>query len=741
MATCGIKAIGRQLDHPFQKIQGEYMLPIQRQSSRALLLLPMTMVAVAALTACGGSGSAVPTAITLSGTAATGAPMAGAILVVKDSTGAEVQSCAPCTVDGEGKFSVELKATAKAPFVLFATQDGSVEPQVSMIDTAQSATVNVSPITTLIATRLAPNGDPAQLKASDLTADKITTATTEVKTALQPLLEAAGVAADANPVTMAFKANSTGLDKALDILGKPSIVRTNDGKANVEIEIKTGGSDAVGDTSGAAKITLTAGAAPVASAGLTLASMKATLPADGVSSQIKGLMQRMQDCYATAPAERVASGATLASQITASVCKAIFVDNDPSKFLHNNSVVSQAGATLTGNLAGRFSGAFKGIFTSVQGIQFDLPEYRYIIKNGNTTDTTKPMDGDVVFTARWTVTDPNAGIYLGQSDVGEYQARVQNGELKLMGNQSLHDLNINAQARREEMPAVPDYAYLATGYNIGITERRWDHDNNSATPKVSIYEQVVVTSPTGKTFTFKPISGNNYDYLGLVSGNTITSSATVRLNGVYLNSATTGHPSERFTAAFWGSKSDWTDEAIKAIAAQGNWKFEITLTQAIATANPTTIANRTFTQYRRSINRAPTLAELQATKWPALKDPVKTTLASQASSQGFVSISTESVAANLSIDGWDVPSGAWSPTFAKVYGSTWDEGVDVSSTARKVNIPCAGTGAQCQKTNGTNTGKFLNAGYGYLSLSGRDSNRLQMSLNYSTRKTQSDTAP
>ena len=109
-------------------------------------------VAVTALiTACGGSSNTAsnPSAITLSGTAATGAPMAGATVVVKDSTGAEVQSCAPCTVDSNGGFSVELKTAAKAPFVLLVSQDGSDEPQVSMIDTALSATVNVSPITTL----------------------------------------------------------------------------------------------------------------------------------------------------------------------------------------------------------------------------------------------------------------------------------------------------------------------------------------------------------------------------------------------------------------------------------------------------------------------------------------------------------------------------------------------------------------------------------------------------------------
>jgi hypothetical protein len=697
------------------------------------------------ITACGGGSSpssSIPSAITLSGTAATGAPMAGATVVVKDSTGVEVQNCAPCTVSSDGSFKVELKTTAKAPFVLFVKQVDDDEPQVSMIDTAQSATVNVSPITNLIAARLSPKGDPALLTAADSSAAKITAASTEIKQKLQPLLEAAGVDANANPLTMAFQADSKGLDKALDMLVKPTIVRGSDGKAIVEIEIKTGGSDDAADAVNTpAKITLTAGAAPVAT-GITLSNMQATLPADGVNLKIKNLMQRMQDCYATAPEARRANGATLASQITAEACKAIFVDNEPGKYLHNNTVVSQSGATLPDG--GRFSGAFKGIFNTVKGLQFDLPEYRYTIKNTftNPADLTRPVTGDVVFTARWTVTDPNAGASLGQSDVSEYHAREQGGELKLIGNQSKHDLNINAQARREEMPAVADYAYMATGYSIGITERRWDHDKNANTAKVSIYEQVVVTSPSGKTFTLKPIAGNNYDYLGLVNKvGTTTSAATVRLNAAYLNSATVGHPSERFTKEFWSVKDEWTEEALKTIPAQGNWRFDITLTDAFVAANASSGTTKNFTQYRRAINRAPTLAELKAIKWPAIKDPIKTALNSLTSDQTGISISSAGVPALAVVDGWDVPSSAWAPTSVKVYGKTngvgWDEAADVASTARKVSIGCKSSGAHCA-TLPADAGKFLNAGYGTLQFSGRDSKRLQMSLNYSARKSNSD---
>ncbi|MEK7344720.1 MAG: carboxypeptidase-like regulatory domain-containing protein [Pseudomonadota bacterium] len=690
-----------------------------------------TLAIAALVTACGGGSSSADSTITLSGTAATGAPMAGATVVVKDSTGSEVQSCAPCTVGADGSFSIQLKAAAKGIFVLIATQEGQSEPEVSVVNSAQSTTVNVSPITTLVAARLASNGDPVTLSSSSLTADQITLASSEVKTALKPLLDAAGVDANADPMTMAFKTDSTGLDKVLDVLGKPNIVRSN-GTATVTIELKASGSDTAADgDNSAAKITLAPGVAPVASANFTDVNAQA-LPADGMSVLIQNLLTRMESCFGTNPTDRRSDGATLASHITGEVCKGLFVDNDPTKYVHNNTVVSQKGAALpTGS--GRFTGAFKGIFGTVKGLKHDLPEYRYTVKNSNTTVTTLPMNGDVVFTARWTVTDPAAGSNLGQSDVSEYHARTQNGVLKLIGNQSNHDLNISAQARRQDMPAVANYAYLSTGYHIGISERRWNDPNDANTDKVSIYEQVVVTSPSRKIFTFKPHPSNQLDYLSLVKNGTITKGATIRLNGAFLNAATSGHPSARFTNEFWATPADWTDDKIAAIPQQGNWTFEITLTPAFAAANS---LSPVFRQYRRTINRAPTLTELQAMAWPALKVPALNALTSATNAQGVIPIGN--TAESLTIDGWDVPTGAWAPTSAKVYSSAWDEGADLSSTARQATIRCSGTGAHCEKANGVNTGKFINTGWGALQLTGRDSKRMQMALHYSMRKTTSD---
>lgn len=166
--------------------------PLTLLHTKPFQLGVLCITTAAYLAACGGGGTS---GITLSGTAATGAPMAGATVIVKDSSGTNVCENS-CFVNQNGSFAAGLKVNAKGPFVLQITEEGSGEPQVSMIDTAQSTTVNVSPITTLIAARLSPSGDPTQLTSADLSSTKIEAASNEIKTALQPLLTAANLSMD-----------------------------------------------------------------------------------------------------------------------------------------------------------------------------------------------------------------------------------------------------------------------------------------------------------------------------------------------------------------------------------------------------------------------------------------------------------------------------------------------------------------------------------------------------------------
>jgi hypothetical protein len=98
--------------------------------------------------------------VQLSGTVATGAALSGASLKVYDATGTQICE----TVTGaDGGYSCDLGLSPAAPFVLVATRDD--ERLVSMFADAASSTVNVTPLTNLIASTLSSNGDPGQLVA------------------------------------------------------------------------------------------------------------------------------------------------------------------------------------------------------------------------------------------------------------------------------------------------------------------------------------------------------------------------------------------------------------------------------------------------------------------------------------------------------------------------------------------------------------------------------------------------
>lgn len=175
-----------------------------------------------ALAACGGGGggdtalttspaptqapaTAVPTAVTLSGTVATGAALSGATLTVTDATGAEV---------------------------------GRIE---------SSGTVNVTPITTLVASRLSPSGDPTQL-GKEIAARTVTVDTAavnrrveEVREMLKPVLEATGTTSD-DLLRGRFDTNGRGQDKLLDSL-KITITPDSARSANIQITVRQKSAD------------------------------------------------------------------------------------------------------------------------------------------------------------------------------------------------------------------------------------------------------------------------------------------------------------------------------------------------------------------------------------------------------------------------------------------------------------------------------------------------------------------
>ncbi|HEY4956537.1 MAG TPA: hypothetical protein VII31_01880, partial [Caldimonas sp.] len=176
------------------------------------------------LSACGGGGDGVVTApaqsgapaLTLSGTAATGAPIAGRIYL-KDAAGAEQFVD---TTDGRFTFTV---TGLTPPFMLKAqwSANGAVQSLYSFAPTAAIGTVNITPLThmALVSAAGATALDAAYASGSASAfasiAAALPTVLVQVQRTFAPLFAAQGVA-HANPFVDAFVADHLGMDAVLD---------------------------------------------------------------------------------------------------------------------------------------------------------------------------------------------------------------------------------------------------------------------------------------------------------------------------------------------------------------------------------------------------------------------------------------------------------------------------------------------------------------------------------------------
>ncbi|HEX5774210.1 MAG TPA: cytochrome c, partial [Geomobilimonas sp.] len=166
-----------------------------------------------ALAGCGSSGSSTATSTaTLSGVAATGAPIVGTAYIKDSSTPARELS-APTGSDGSYSFNVEGMTPPFIVKVNWGTQ--------SLMSFATThGTANVTPLTHIIVANAAGVTDPASLYTGFTAATQqqmaasIAGATTALQTRLKPLFDLYGVTT--NPLTGTFVANHTGLDAMLD---------------------------------------------------------------------------------------------------------------------------------------------------------------------------------------------------------------------------------------------------------------------------------------------------------------------------------------------------------------------------------------------------------------------------------------------------------------------------------------------------------------------------------------------
>jgi len=601
------------------------------------------------------SAAVAAKSVQLSGTVATGAALSGATLKVYDATGTQI--CETIT-GADGGYACDLGLSPAAPFVLVASRDD--ERLVSMFADAASSTVNVTPLTNLIASTLSSNGDPGQLvddiKAvpGRVDATKVRTAVERVMTALQPLLDTLGTRSD--PITGSFAADGTGHDQLLDLL--QISVRPTGAQANIEVTVRT---RPQAEDAAPVSIAFRSGdtnVVPLAASAVSAASLG--VAGTNVAQLVADFTARLSACYALPRAERVTDGANPGSTVKAPACLGLFAGNDPSVFLSNGARVGP-------------KGAFSGMFGESVGTTFDRGVFEF-----------QRVDGSYVISYRWTsasgATD-NDSIVVAR-DAGT-------GPLRAIGNGYAYDARVRPFAQMRELINTPAFSSISTGYNVWI--------NNLVVGGTPVFAKVEATTPRGTKLVYRPTPGLGWLVLERADG-TLSGGPILRLAGRWLDLTRTDHPRDKELGQVFTSP-EFDDAAIRAIPDQSVWRLEFFHADA---SRPNVV------QTYRTTSRALTLDEVAASTFPTVTPAVKAALIAETATQGVYVWTTPAGAAepnhaDLSGDAgapfWRVPSGALAPTSVTVFGraprvngvsgAAFSDSINVSTLSRSTTVRCS----------------------------------------------------
>ena len=170
-------------------------------------ILAALLSSAALLSACGGGGGGDPIAasVKLEGVAAIGRAFAGAMVSVTDSTGKSASMATP--VGADGKYVIDVTGLT-APLVITASGavgDLSVtllSVQADALPANGSVAVSISPLSHALAGMLSFSGNPADLKASDVSPEKVAAKIEVLRAAIASALTSAGLDATTfNPLT------------------------------------------------------------------------------------------------------------------------------------------------------------------------------------------------------------------------------------------------------------------------------------------------------------------------------------------------------------------------------------------------------------------------------------------------------------------------------------------------------------------------------------------------------------
>lgn len=611
------------------------------KKSIQLILLP---AAAAVLVACGG-GSSSSAPLNISGTAAVGAPLTGAIVKVYDSTGTIVVSDG--LVQPDGSYSVSIPAGKQGPFVFVV--DDSDQQFMSVLSDPGQNNVNITQLSNLLAATLSPSGNPANLvseivnKTVDIDATNYGAKVDALRTAIEPVLKAAGISASTfDPVSTPFKANGAGIDKVLDVLDV-SITPASTSSANVELTVKSSlNEDEVNPNNSISFNTA------VTNIGVLPTLSAADLPSDGTSVLIQDLLNRLTACYTLPLSSRISTNGSVAADIIAQACRDVFINADPSLYLSGGSKVAK-------------TAHFGGIFTATVPVTFDRPKFFGAVR---TSQPNGPQAGDMLIGYRW------------KDDFGNFQyervmVRKTNttpSKLEIVGNSYLYESSVTPYAQLRQFIRDSDRNYYSVGYTPYVAKRSYSV-TGGGTKSVS---QVKVTTPTGREILL--CNDPNYSFLVMAKAATTPTCATandrtgtsfIRLRSEYANKETTAsnHPRIKDTnVAFVGT--DWTDDDIEAVKSYSAWKYEFTFSD-----------NSTAVQWHRPPRRVHSLREFKKVALPTV---TTTMLASMKTDVAATLVATNNVSSLIRIpaDGVQVN---WVKAYSSANGITPEDAVPMTA--------------------------------------------------------------
>jgi hypothetical protein len=667
--------------------------------------LVLALLNLLLLSACGGGGggAAVPAApqtpapLVISGVVTKGTAFDGFSVTAVNPGGA---LGSPVLVEPDGTYTITFPAEVKLPIVLTASRQtgtGEVESYSAIVADKTNTVANITPITNLIASLLSSNGRPDQLSTqvssgAPITQEALNAKTQIVQGILKSALDTLGVA-NIDPLKSKFSPNDLGYGKLLDSL---AINITPSGtSANIEVALKTRPSS---DDAQPAATRFLSSQTVVPALPLVAAS---DFPIDGISIKLKQLATDAQNCYALPLSSRISgvapnalSAVGNASLISSPLCRGIFFENNPAKYLNSSAVVGR-----DENGFGAFSALY---FASSTGTKFENPRYEYSLKNGDigiSFQTTLPGSNPQLFTNT---------VRLDPSDQ----------KLKFIGDQFQFNGRVLPLMLSSEFPVLnqAQWNYLSTGYTVNV-------DNTGQ------FQRVEVIAPTGTTYTLEPsIVITSLTFVGKGPSNFL------RLRSEFTDtsknfSVPAKLPTEASAAAF--ETNQLSDQSVASIPSLAAWTFRY-----FRSGNTGSVPD--VVQVYRTRSRALSISELRNRPIAGVATATQSSWVSSASTAtGRLPLTTSApVSATFT-----VPTGAVSPISASVFGkfvigslavtADFTDSVFIPPNVQAAIIPCSVSSGDGHCDGGTNGGFKVGSEATGLSLTGVDFLGRNFSTKYS----------